>query len=413
MVALGALATAGCVGGETFEADFVLNPTSGPSGTIATVSVEANDVDLPIELSDGRTTQEATLDDTGYYATPWEFVGEPGDAIVLELIVFGDDEIVFESSATFTITDSPEEGTAEETDEETAEATEEQTSEDTAEETEATEEATEEEDEATEEATAGATGEEQPAAAVDVEVSVDPASGPAGETATITVTGEPNAPVTLTINGVGSTGGTTDADGNYTFETTFSGNDGDEIPVEAEVGVGADTRSGSATYTIDNPESACSVTADDLVVEQFHDTGALSPELVEANALSSIRVQSNACEFEPGTFFVSISDANASGTVDDGDAFFITPQPAVGGNAEMGIDRGGNYFIGIIAPDDVVTVTELTGMPFDGPTRSDDGGWQVSESFDVTVQIVERGPDDQTPAFYNVDFGDPVMVPLP
>ncbi len=245
-------------------------------------------------------------------------------------------------------------------------------------------------------------------------MTVDPSSGPAGETATITVKGAPNAPVTLTINNVGSTGGTTDANGVYTFETTFNGNDGDEIPVEAEVGSGADTRSGSATYTIDNPESACSVTAEDLIVEQFHDTGSLDPVLIEANALSSVRVMTDACEFAPDTFFVAISDVNGSGSVDTGDTFFIAPQPATGGNAEMGIDQGGNYFIGIIAPGDAPAVGEFTGTPFDGPTRTDAGSWQpFAPTPEILIEIVERGPDDPTPAFFNVDFGDPIMAPLP
>lgn len=393
---------AGCVGGKSGEAALELDPTSGPSGTTASVSIETTEVDLPIQLSDGTTTKEAAVDDAGFYETPWEFVGEPGDAIVLEVLAFGDDEIVFELSATFTITGAPEEP-IEETGEPIEQTDDEESPpEDTAEEADATGEET---------APVG----DQAAAAVDVTVTVDPASGPAGETATITVTGEPNAPVTLTVNGVGSTGGTTDADGVYTFDTTFSGNDGDQIPVAAEVGVGADTRSGSAIYTIDNPESACRVTAEDLTVEQFHETSSLSPELAAANALSSIRVQSNSCEFAPGTFFVSISDANASGAVDPGDAFFITPQPADGSGVEIGIDRGGFYFLGSIGPEDVITVRELTGTPFDTADRLEDGsGWQLfGDAQDFSIQIIERGPDDSTPAYYDVNFGDALMPPQP
>lgn len=333
LVAVCGLAAAGCVETDQVEADLALSPTSGPTGTTATVTVEATDADLPIELNDGRTVQEATLDDSGRYETPWEFVGEPGDAIVLELFIFGDDEILFESSATFTVTetlDTPLEETAGpigETEQEDSES----------------------QDSANEAATAGdesaedsARSDEQPADAVDVTVAVDPATRPDGE-------------------------------------------------------------------------SACRVTADDLIVEQFHDTDSLSPELAEANAFSSIRVHSNSCEFEPGTFFVSISDVNRSGTVDPGDAFFIAPQPAEGSGVEIGIDQGGTYFLGSISQEDVVTVRELTGTPFDTANRLEDGsGWQLfADADDVTIRIIERSTDGPTLAYYDVDFGDALMAPLP
>ena len=52
---------------------------------MATVTVEADDAELPLELRDGATTENASLDDTGFYETTWQFVGEPGDTIELEL----------------------------------------------------------------------------------------------------------------------------------------------------------------------------------------------------------------------------------------------------------------------------------------------------------------------------------------
>ena len=105
-------------------------------------------------------------------------------------------------------------------------------------------------------------------AAVDVEVTVDPASGPAGENATITVTGAPNAP------------GHADDQRRRLHRRHHRrrrqlhvrdhlhrrrrrrdpgrGRSRSRAPTPAP---------GSATYTIDNPESACSVTAEDLVVD--------------------------------------------------------------------------------------------------------------------------------------------------
>lgn len=89
----------------------------------------------------------------------------------------------------------------------------------------------------------------------DATVSVDPGSGPTGTEATITVTGEPNAPVVLEI-GPTSTNGTTDADGNFTHTTTLSGAVGDVIKIKATVGNQLDSPSASTSFTITAPGSA-------------------------------------------------------------------------------------------------------------------------------------------------------------
>lgn len=249
--------------------------------------------------------------------------------------------------------------------------------------------------------------EDEATAPAEVEVTIDPHTGPAGETATITVTSTPNSPVTLTINGVGQVGGTTDANGVYTFDTTFNGEDGDEIPVEAEVGIGADTGSGSADYTIDNPETL-GCTADDLIVTQQHES--ISAELIAANAFSAIVAAGVAACAQAGALGVAILDANGSGTIDDGDAFLIAPQPIDGDGVALGIDRGGEYFIGFFPPG--TDASGFAGTPFDNPTETD-RGWVFNSTSDQVIDIVERSPDMPEPARWNVDFGNPVMDPIP
>ncbi|GEM_PF-5001621 len=83
-----------------------------------------------------------------------------------------------------------------------------------------------------------------------VTVELSPTEGPSGTTTTITVTGPPNQPVTLSIGGA-ITNGQTDANGKFTTTHTMNGRVGDKITVEAQVGsTGTGDPKGSAEFTI-------------------------------------------------------------------------------------------------------------------------------------------------------------------
>lgn len=80
-------------------------------------------------------------------------------------------------------------------------------------------------------------------------MTISPSSGPSGTSAEIKITGAlPNAPVTLDLD-PGSTNGTTDANGNFSYTFTFNGQVGDVSNVEATIGA-ASEQTASATFTI-------------------------------------------------------------------------------------------------------------------------------------------------------------------
>ncbi len=80
-------------------------------------------------------------------------------------------------------------------------------------------------------------------------LTINPSKGPTGTSATIQLTGAlPNAPVTLDLD-PGSTSGTTDAKGNWTYTHTFNGQVGDKSNVKATIGA-ANEQSASAIFEI-------------------------------------------------------------------------------------------------------------------------------------------------------------------
>ena len=80
-------------------------------------------------------------------------------------------------------------------------------------------------------------------------LTVSPSRGPSGTTATIRVSGAlPDAPVFLELD-PGSTNGTTDGDGNWTFSYTFNGAVGKISNIKATIG-GAGQQTATATFEI-------------------------------------------------------------------------------------------------------------------------------------------------------------------
>lgn len=81
-------------------------------------------------------------------------------------------------------------------------------------------------------------------------MTVSPGSGPSGTSATITITGaEPNAPVTLDLD-PGTTTGTTDANGDFSYTHTFFGQVGDVSNITATIGTGGNDQTASGTFEI-------------------------------------------------------------------------------------------------------------------------------------------------------------------
>jgi hypothetical protein len=189
-------------------ASMTIDPDKGPSGTKAkiTISGAAPNAAVTLELDPGTAT--GTTDANGDFTYDFTFFGSVGDvANVKATIGSGADEQT--ASATFEIT-----------------AAESMTVSD---------------------ATPTATSESKDSG---LKVSCDPSQGPSGTTATITVTGgEPNQPVTLQI-GEAITNGTTDADGNYSYEFTFYGRVGDIISIEGTVGSSSDSPKASTSFEI-------------------------------------------------------------------------------------------------------------------------------------------------------------------
>ena len=188
-----------------------VDPSSGPTGTSATVTVKGGRPGDSVTLTIGPGSTNGVIGADGTYTYTATFSGFPGDVITVEAQV-GNSLDSPKGSATFTITAVDLEADTQ----------------------------------------AGDGNNQQPApdAQPAVSVTVDPASGPSGTTATITVTGgTPGEAVTLTM-GPGATGGVVGADGTYTFTTTFFGRPGDVITIEAQVGNSSDSPKGSTTFTV-------------------------------------------------------------------------------------------------------------------------------------------------------------------
>jgi hypothetical protein len=173
-----------------------VSPGQGPDGTSGTITITGADANAPVTITyDGRFPDTGTTDAKGSLTITHVFNGNVGDKIAIEALIGPASEQ--SASATFEIT--------------------------------------------------GTTGGGDP---TPVSVSLSPDSGPTGTSSQISVTGEPNQPVTLTIGGNAVTNGTTDASGSWTYDFTFNGSSGDQISVEAQVGSSSSSPKGSATFTV-------------------------------------------------------------------------------------------------------------------------------------------------------------------
>jgi hypothetical protein len=154
-------------------------------------------------------------------------------------------------------------------------------------------------------------------------------------------------------------------------------------------------------------------TFEDFTGTQVHETDQLSPELQTVQARSAIFLDAAAetGKLLAGWFGFSILDSNGNGILDSGDTMGLTPQPVVDDRVEIGIDQGGPHFIAFFPPGTDFAVPP--GTPIN-PTVDDAAGtWTLLPGQEIDVLVVVRSDDNPTPGFYDVDFGAPVMQPMP
>jgi hypothetical protein len=179
-----------------------ISPSSGPSGTTATITLKGALPNAPVtlDLDPGSTT--GTTDANGDWTYTFTFNGQVGDKSNVVATIGNANEQT--ASATFEITGDLATSTPQPT------------------------------------PTAAPSG---------PTLTVSPSQGPSGTTATITLSGAlPNAPVTLDLD-PGSTNGTTDANGDWTYTHTFYGPVGKVSNIKATIGA-ASEQTATGTFEI-------------------------------------------------------------------------------------------------------------------------------------------------------------------
>ena len=187
-------------------------------------------------------------------------------------------------------------------------------------------------------------------------LTINPSKGPTGTSATIQLSGAlPNAPVTLDLD-PGSTNGTTDADGNWTYTHTFNGQVGDISNVTATIG-NANEQSATATFEITGALAGDNEIADEISLMTGGLSVSVSPNKGPSGTSATITV-SGAGPGEPVT--LQIGEATTSGTT----------------------DASGNFtyeftFYGQVG--DVITIEATVGTSSDSP--------KVSTTFKITGEL--------------------------
>ena len=148
-------------------------------------------------------------------------------------------------------------------------------------------------------------------------LTINPSKGPTGTSATIQLTGAlQNAPVTLDLD-PGSTTGTTDAKGNWTYTHTFNGQVGDKSNVKAAIGA-ANEQSASATFEITGATAGDEEIADAISLTKGELSVSVDPNKGPSGTTATITV-SGAGPGEPVT--LQIGEAITSGTTDANGTF--------------------------------------------------------------------------------------------
>lgn len=145
-------------------------------------------------------------------------------------------------------------------------------------------------------------------------MTVSPGRGPSGTSVTITISGaQPNAPVTLDLD-PGTTTGTTDANGNFSFTTTFSGPVGQVSNITATIGTGGNDQTASGTFEITG-DQATATPAPTPTPQTAGPTLTVSPGSGPSGTTATITISGarpNApvtLELDPGTV-TGTTDAN-------------------------------------------------------------------------------------------------------
>lgn len=173
-----------------------------------------------------------------------------------------------------------------------------------------------------------------------------------------------------------------------------------------EVDEGAAT-SASITGTITCVPPA--LKSDGVVMTQIHLQSDLPPEVVSIGVPSAVKAaMAVAAEADRWTQMFLIRDVNMSGAIDAGDMIPFAPVDSAS-EVWLPIDQGGSYFFGLVRTGDQFTAE--VGAAFGDVVVNGDGTISVA-GFDRPL-VVTLTPDCKGVAYWNVDFGEPLMAPLP
>jgi len=176
---------------------------------------------------------------------------------------------------------------------------------------------------------------------------------------------------------------------------------------------GVGTRAAMATARIACIEVPTRVTSEQISMTQEHD---LIPQVLrDSGAFSAIFAGlANGDPFTSalaGYLLFLIYDGNDSGTIDPADQVSFDPMPVdPEGPTGLPIDRGGQYFLALIPVDLAGQVG--AGSTINASTSDLGAGWVAFDGVEEPVAVV-TSPEGDANAYWNVDFGDPVMPAQP
>jgi hypothetical protein len=302
-----------------------VTPNKGPSGTSATIKITGALPNAPVTLELDPGSTNGTTDANGEWTYTHTFFGQVGDVSNLKATIGAANE----QSATGTFEITGEAGLD----------------------------------------ISDAGGQVAPAGPT---LTVSPDKGPSGTSATITIGGAlPNAPVTLDLD-PGSTNGTTDANGSWTYTHTFFGQVGDVANIQATIGP-ASEQSASGTFEITGETGQAALQAGDEGVSV-----SVDPNKGPSGTTATITVSGGEPN-QPVT--LQIGEAITSGTTDANGSFAYE-----------------FTFYGQIG--DVIAIEATVGSSSDSP--------KSSTSFEITAPLEQTFNATTTPHAGNLEH-DPFV----
>ena len=280
-----------------------ISPSSGPSGTTATIIIKGALPNAPITLDLDPGSTNGTTDASGNWTHEITFNGRVGDISNVVATIGAASEQT--AAATFEITGS--------------------------------------DPTVTPQPTVTAT----PAGPI---LTVSPNRAPSGSTATITLSGAlPNAPVTLDLD-PGSTNGTTDANGNWTYTFTFYGPVGKISNIKAIIGAANEQTATGTNEITGELEQAFNAITDILSDTRGH------AEFIRMHLSFILNVSPGSVVIEgPEPWVTVIGEINDDGT------FMATGRGTVAGFPDIAVVFGGTISMDRIAGE--YTMGAEGGLP--------------------------------------------------